>query len=75
MIKISGKVDKPTLTMDSAILIFHSSLKKELEKVLLSMKNEISKLLNPLSVLVYPLFHLFRSNIYVCIYIYIYIYI
>ena len=29
MIKISEKVDKPTLTMDSAI-IFHSLLKKEL---------------------------------------------
>ena len=30
MIKISGKVDKPTLTMDSAVLIFRSLLKKEL---------------------------------------------
>ena len=28
--KISGKVDKPTLTMESAMLIFRSSLKKEL---------------------------------------------
>ena len=30
MIKISGNVYKPTLTMYSAILIFHSLLKKEL---------------------------------------------
>ena len=30
MKKISGKVDKPTLTMDSVILIFRSLLKKEL---------------------------------------------
>ena len=32
MIKISGKVDKPALTMDSAILIFRSLLKKELHQ-------------------------------------------
>ena len=30
MIKISGKVDKPTLIMDIAFLIFCSLLKKEL---------------------------------------------
>ena len=30
MIKICGKLNKPTLTMDSAILVFHSLLKEEL---------------------------------------------
>ena len=49
--KISCKVNKTTLATDSAILIFCS------EEVLFSIKNKISKLLNPLSVLVYPLFH------------------
>ena len=68
MIKINGKMAKPTLTTNSAILIFRSLLKKELlknenvfytiaepqkihfqsEEVLFSIKNEISKLLNPL---------------------------
>ena len=51
MIKISGKMDKQTLSTDSAILLFRSLFKKKL--------HEISKLLNPLSVLVYLLFPLF----------------
>ena len=67
MIKISGKLDKPILTTNSA-LIFCSLFKKELhqkEKTFnsLKIKNKIS-LLNLLLVLVYPLFHLFLSYIY-----------
>ena len=66
-------MDRLTLTMNSAILIFCSLLKKELLTMtssdsgenLFSIKNEISKLLNPVSVLVYPLFHSFLSCIYI----------
>ena len=70
MTKIGGKVDKSTMTTDS---IFRSYWKQ-------NFKNEI---LNPLLLLVYPLFDLFSSScqiyyIYnisypVCIYVYIYI--
>ena len=38
------------------------------EEVIFLIKNEISKLLNPLSVLVYPLSHLFLLYIYIYIY-------
>ena len=54
MIKISGKVDKSTLTKNSMIL---GSL---LEQNMFTIKNEI--ILNRLSVLVYPFFHLFLST-------------
>ena len=47
MIKISGKVDKPTLTMNSAMIF---------------CDYEISKLLNLLSVLVYPIFYSIKIN-------------
>ena len=75
-IKICRKVDKPILTTDSA-MIFHFLLKKNFIRI----KNKISKLLNPLSVFVYPLFCLFflSCQIYhnlpfLDIHIYIYIY-
>ena len=66
MIKISGKVDQPTLTTDS--VIFRSLSETELhqnethfnsDEVLFPINNKI--LLNPLSVLVDPLFYLFQS--------------
>ena len=64
LIKISGKVDKPSLTTDPAILIFPFYWKK----------NEISKLLNPLSESVYPLFLLLLSHTHTHTHTHIYIY-
>ena len=52
MIKISGKVDKPTLITDS--IIFRSLLETGADEVLSVIKNKILLL----SVLVYPFFHL-----------------
>ena len=65
MIKITRKVDKPTLTMASMIL---RSLGSSEEAIFLK-KNEMS--LNLLPVLVYPLFHLFLSYPYMhmCVYL------
>ena len=42
MIKISGKVDEQTLTMDSAILIFRSRFKKILKKFFLNKERNIN---------------------------------
>ena len=84
MIKISGKVDKPTLTMDSAIWIFCSLLKKELlqnEWGFFSKVQQLRNYLNCWTLAKNPLFHSFLSSCHIYqilspfIYIYIYIYI
>ena len=42
MIKISGKVDKPTLTTDLAILIFRSYGKKNISRIFIENERNIS---------------------------------
>ena len=58
-----GVIDDRDRCKDIDILFFIEKRTSSDSEVLFSIKNEISKLLNPLSVLVYPLFHLFSSYI------------